>query len=313
MGFQPLLRGGALAAATLLIVAALTAGASSPARAASPPAVTTTRYVSNPDPSRFWTLGCNDGTYATYNGPQNGVVILVFGQPMTWNGGSTFGTYDFGNHLDSTATITAVAEGYLKGWWDCTPKNGPTVRLGVGTSNYKGSTTYAHGKAWALMVNDINNWIVNNRYGSQLYARGANDMEISWNSASATRAWVDGYNAAADYPLYDYGDAENGVDSANGWTAEDVWYKAYGAPQNWPIPEIYYTANATRNWQPISLWAYKNKGRPIYFLGVLTQYAADPDTLSPSQGWLALYNALNSDTRTAQQDIPYLTDITWRN
>ena len=313
MGIRPCLRGGAVVAAVLLALAALVTGAPAPAQAASSPAVTTTRYVTNPDQSRFWSLGCQDGTNAVYNGPANGVVILDFGQPMTWNNGATFGTYDFGNHLDSIVTITAVTEGYLKGWWDCTPANGPTVRLALGTSNYKGSTTYAHGQAWARMVNDINTWITNNGYGSQLYARGANDMEISWNTPAATRAWIDGYNSVAQYPLYDYGDAEGGTHPPNGWTPEDVWYKAYGATQNWPIPEIYYTANATQNWQPISLWAYQNKGRAIYFIGVLTEHAADSTTLTPAQGWQALYSALNSDRRTAQSNIPYLTDITWRN
>lgn len=88
---------------------------------------------------------------------------------------------------------------------------------------------------------------------------------------------------------------------------------AYGAALNWPVPEIYYTADATLDWQPLSRWAYNQHGYPITFLGTLTEYAADSTTLTPAAGWRALYNALNSDPRTAQATLPYATDITWAN
>lgn len=294
-----------------LLVALVCASSPAQAGATSAPAYSVTRYVSTVDPARWYNLGCEAGQQATDSGPGDGIVILDFGQPQNW--GNRFGTLDFGGHQDSIATITEVAQSWLQGFWDCTPQDGPTVKLGLGTSNYKGSTTYAHGRAWAKLVNSVAGWVAAQGYGSQLSVRGASDMEIGWNSPANTRAWVDGYNAAGHYPLYDYGDDAGGVYPDGGWTAEDIWYKAYGAALNWPVPEIYYPADATDDWQPLSLWAVENKGKPIVFVGTLTQYAADTQSLSPAEGWQALYDALGSDERTAQPGLPYATDITWDN
>lgn len=125
-------------------------------------------------------------------------------------------------------------------------------------------------------------------------------MEVGWNTASSTRNWVDGYNSTANYRLYDYGDDAGGVNpGVDGWTADDG-YVAYGAPRDWPVPEIYNTQCATLGWGLI------NANTPMIFMGTLTEYAADPNTFTPSQGWTALSNYTG-------QSMTYSTDITWAN
>lgn len=299
------------AAAALLLLQAICLPHT--AQADAPPAYTVTRYVTHPEPARFYWLGCSAGTSAQSQGPANGIVILDFGMPSLDSSG--YGTIDFGAHFDSLATISAVSQSWMHGFYDCTRwgATAPQVKLGIGTSNYHGTTNFAHGEAWAGLVNNLNTWVVQQGMGRQIAVRGASDLEIGWNTAAHTRDWVDGYNAIGIYQLYDYGDAEAGINPPYGWTPEDVWYKAYGARLNWPIPEIYYAANATLDWQPLSLWAYTHKGAAISFSGVMTQYASDHTSLPPLGGWSALYLALNSDGRTAQSVLPNLTDITWAN
>lgn len=72
------------------------------------------------------------------------------------------------------------------------------------------------------------------------------------------------------------------------------------------MPEIYNSGMVTLDWGPLSNWANTNKGNPIFFMGTLTEYAADSGTFTPSQGWTALSNATG-------QSMTYSTDITWAN
>jgi hypothetical protein len=193
------------------------------------------------------------------------------------------------------------------------------VRVAVGTSNYRGATTYAHGQAWAQMVNRLNAWSVASGISSVVTARGASDMELDWNKPATTRAWVDGYAAAytgSSY-LYNYGDAAGCPPYGscnNGWTQEDVWYVSWGAQPAYPFPEIYTVSGSTaRQWYQMSLYGHLRHGQAIEILGSLTQWAAAGYccTNPPEQGWTQLYDLLNADSRTAQS-LPYSSDITWQ-
>jgi hypothetical protein len=154
---------------------------------------------------------------------------------------------------------------------------------------------------------------------------------MGWNTADASRAWVDGYAAVSSTPYYNYGDCEGcpiagavpptpGRRINNGWTQEDVWYVSYGVLPAFPLPEIYLTngVNAAQ-WQQLSLYAHTNHGSPIYFLGALTQFQAcqagggcPGANNRPGEGWAQLNRALNSDSRTAQS-LNWSSDITWNN
>jgi hypothetical protein len=303
----------------------LAVGAEQVALAQTAPAPTTSRYMTTVDGTTLYNEGCQQGQAA-----EDGIVILDFGAPWVQNG--TYGTilFDARGTFASTAQIEFAGEQFLSGYWDCAPSD-TFLRLGLGTSNYRGSTSAEHGQAWASMVDTLNGWINSPpSYAAQEDAHGAIDLEMGWNTAGASRAWVDGYAAVSGTPYYNFGDCE-GCPSAgavlpmpgrtlnNGWTQEDVWYVSYGVQVAFPFPEIYLTngVNAAQ-WQQLSLYAQTNHDSPMYFMGVLTQFQSCqsgrcPGTNNrPDDGWAQLNGALNSDSRTAQT-LNWSSDITWIN
>ena len=278
------------------------------------PAYTVSRYMATVNRTTLYNEGCSMGSAS-----QSGIVLLDFGQP--WNSGGTQGSIIFDANLDfvSIAQITNAAEGYLDGFWNCSPSS-PQLRLAIGTSNYKSTTgyvTYAHGQAWGNMVNTLANYISSKGYGSQEYARGADDIEMDWDNTTQSRAWVDGFNAASTAPLYDYGDAAGCPPYGscnNGWSQNDLWYVSWGSRDSYPVPEI-YTNGTANEWYQESLYSSLNKsnGR-LGILGTLTQWAASGNccTFTPAQGFDTLQNLLNSDSRTSY-NMSYSTDITYAN
>jgi hypothetical protein len=275
--------------------------------------------------SVLYNEGCAQGQAA-----DNGIVVLDFGQPWAQNG--TYGSilFDAVGTFASTADIEFAVEQFLRGYWVCSPTD-TFLRLGIGTSNYRGATGAAHGQAWGLLVDAVENWIaLPPSYASQEAARGANDFEMAWNSASASRGWADGYASVSGTPYYNYGDCEGcptgstvfgipGWSINNGWTQEDVWYVSYGVAPAYPLPEIYLNngVNAAQ-WQKLSLYAHVNHGSAMYFLGTLTQFGSCGSSgcpganNRPADGWSQLFGMLNSDWRTAQ-GLNYSSDITWSN
>jgi hypothetical protein len=317
-------RGAALAVA--LLVAWLVVGGDRVAHAQAAPAPTTSRYMATVDGATLYNEGCAQGQAA-----DNGIVILDFGQPWAQDG--VYGTilFDAGGTFASTADIEFAVEQLLAGYWVCSPSS-TFLRLGIGTSNYRGATGAAHGQAWGSLVDAVAGWIsLPPSYASQEAARGANDLEMGWNSADASHGWADGYAAVTNTPYYNYGDCEGcptagtvlgipGWTINNGWTQEDVWYVSYGVLPAYPLPEIYLTSGVNAaQWRQLSLYARANHGSPIYFLGALTQFQAclagggcPGANNRPSDGWAQLYDALNSDWRTAQQ-LNWSSDIAWNN
>lgn len=289
-------------------------------QAPEPPVPSSSEYILSAHPTALQSQGCTAGKQAVSTHLSSGLYILDFGAPDdTILGGFQYGTLNFDLNFDALPTVKTAVEEWVKGFRRCSASYWkiwlhPHAYVGVGTSNYEGQTNYADGQAWASMVNGLNLWFRRHGISSEFTAVGASDMEEGWNSPANTIAWVKGYNsvgkASLGSYLYDYGDDANGLNPGNGWTAEDVWYVANGASLDYPIPEIYYTADATQDWAPLSLWAYENEGRAIVFKGVMTEHGANPSTLTPEQGWLALYQALAANPHTAQSNIEFLTDVT---
>ena len=153
-------------------------------------------------------------------------------------------------------------------------------------------------------------------------------VELGWNTAAASRAWVDGYASAYASPslYWNYGDAAGCPpygSCSNGWTQEDVYYVSWGVPPAYPLPQIYCEAcyagdthgGQSKEWQRLSLYGYTNhSGHAMYLLGAMTQWAAAGRccTNTPAQGWSQLSSDLNSDARTAQQ-LESSTDVTYAN
>ena len=214
-------------------------------------------------------LGCLLGQ-AVANGsrPMDGTVFLAFGRP-SYNG-TSYGTIIYNNSFRTTAQIRQVAYNYGYGYYVCAPQ-GAFLEISIGTTNYGSYTTYNHGQAWANMVDATNDMFINNCcIADYVVASGASDMELDWNSPSATRSWGNGYDAAALYWYNNFGDAAGCPPYGscnNGWTQDDVWYVSWGNPSAWPFPQIYNETGANaKQWQRISLRGYTNHGgNSMYF------------------------------------------------
>jgi hypothetical protein len=282
------------------------------------------RYVSTTNTARWYDLGCQyANAVRAGTRPFNSLVVLAFGAPR-YNG-INYGTLAFDNAFRSTAQIRGAAYNFGYGFYVCTGPINATLDIGIGTSNNGSSVTYDHGRAWAQMVNaTVNQFIDNCCIISQVIASGAIDAELGWSGPTATRAWVNGYESANQQWLYNFGDAAGCPPYGScqgGWTTADVYYISWGNPSSWAVPQIYNeTAAQARQWQRISLHAYKQTGFIMDFLGSMAQWQACQDKNLPCSGlnntagtaWTQLRNELNRDWRTGDRP-DYSTDISWSN
>ena len=195
------------------------------------------------------------------------------------------------------------------------------LTVAIGTSNFGPGVTYRHGRAWAEMVNEANEWAAGEGLTTLRFA-GGNDIELSWAGPRRTRAWVRGYDSVARWPFYDFGDAAACPPRGRcmgAWSLEDLWYVAWGARSARPLPQI-YTPNGVmaEQWYRLSLYSYRVHGAPIRIAGVLSQRTAcrqSKDSCrgmnnTPARAWAQLNRALNRDKRTAQP-LHWSTDIAW--
>jgi hypothetical protein len=316
------------------------------------PPYTTSYYMKTVDSTTLYNLGCEVGTRdQLMPGAQDSLVILDFGAPTYYNG--AYGTRVFINNVYvSTTQLGDAVKNFGQGYYVCSGSDDFShLTIGIGTSNWQLQNNsaanveraQAHGQAWAQMVNDVNAWFVAQGYSGQVAAWGANDIELSWNSFAVTKLWMDGYDDVNNYPMLDYGALEGcptrlqtGWKCSGGptgdWTPAGIpnqerpWYKAYGAPPNYPIPEVYivYGTNA-RQWAYLSYYGYNAHGTPMEVKGSLTQWQAceqaypecvssiDPDLYTnnpPEQGWQQLQDEVNWWPETSVI-IPWSTDIKW--
>jgi hypothetical protein len=196
------------------------------------------------------------------------------------------------------------------------------LTIGIGTSNFGPGVSFRHGRAWAEMVNQANEWAAATGLSSAVRFAGANDIELSWAGPKTTRRWVRGYDSVGRWPYYDYGDAADCPPRGScqgAWTQEDVWYVAWGARTAIPLPQV-YTPNGVmaEQWYRLSLYSYRVHGSPMVIAGVLSQRKACRQSTDPCRGmnntparaWLQLHRALNRDRRTAQP-LNWSTDIAW--
>jgi len=299
-----------------------------------PPAFSTSYYLLTIDGNKHYNLGCQFGTQdRDLPGTRNQLIVLDYGSPKQING--EYGTDLFWMGPVTITQIKLAVENFGRGYYICAGTDRASqLNVVVGTTNYGSllasstATARAHGAAWAQMINDINAWFKTSGYSGQVHAFGGNDIELAWNSAATTRAWVDGYDSVDLYDYYDFGTADGcptradptRTYCANGWTLEDAWYKAYGTRPGFPLPEIYNTRGANaEQWALLSLYSVNKHGYPIEFHGVLTQWQAcgQVDAAqcigvnnTPATGWLQLYNELKRDARTFYTP-RWSTDIMW--
>lgn len=245
------------------------------------PGTTVSLYENTTNATTMYNQGCNAA-----HGPA-GLIVMDWGQPV-YMGGSTYGTYDFGGADVTDSDILHAAANFAQGVWNC--RVGSTnLALAIGESNYGNYAPnyYADGQAWGNMVNSVQSFIANNNY-NVIGAYGAGDFETEWNSFTNTSNMVNGYNNVTSRMEFDFGD-----DTPGYWSDYQVWYVAWGATDSQVIPEIYYTADATYDWEPLDVWACNNEGGTIYFKGTMSENASGTD--SPYQSFNDMYNALGSN------------------
>lgn len=295
-----------------------------------PPPWTTSRYIGTTDWNTFYNEGCNQALRG-----ESGIVVLDFGNPSYYD--DTNGIRHYGAILPggsrpfvSVDSIWGLTAEFLQGYTSasCNP-TGKHIYLAVGTTNYGTQVTREHGIAWAQLVENIHQTIIYPpSLESMVTAAGAINAELQWNSATTTRAWVDGYKDTTNKPYYNFGNCPgcNYPTGApgNGWTWNDVWYISYGVVPAYPLPLIYAKSGTNANqWYTMPLYTYNTYSYPMRLQGAFTQWQAcqgnTPKAIecrnqqldnTPSDGWTQLYNRLNSDSRTAQ-DLLWSTDVTW--
>lgn len=304
----------------------------------SAPTNTVSRYITHKDTtSILYTDGCNQATAFV-----GGVVFLDFGETVQQNG--VFGTFLPGTITGfvSNNSILALVKQYLKGYAACDKSTtGASLILAIGTTNggpYLTSTANASsaGQEWANLVVSVRAWIGAQGFAKMERVFGAIQINLENNTATITRAWVDGFGVVSSNKgvnFINYGDATGcpTTDSSTngacgfGWTQNDLAYVSWDAIAAYPLPQIYDTAGkAAFQWQSIEYYQrINNLGGslgPMYVQGALTQYEACLQTggcqgtnNTPSQGWQQLYNALQTSSVTAQPHVWDSTDFRWDN
>lgn len=256
------------------------------------PGNTVSIYESSTNADMLYKQGCS----AAHGSP--GLLILDWGEPVYF-GNNTYGTYDFGGHHDTDTAIMHAIANFAQGVWHCRTSY-TNIAIGIGSSNYysgnsmplNASIWYAAGQQWGQIVNSVQSFITANHY-SVVGANGAGDLEVEWANFALTSSMVNGYNNVTSHAYFDFGD-----DSPGWWSNYQVWYIAYGARDNFPLPEIYYSGDATYDWEPLAVWACRYEGGPIYFKGIMAEDLGG--TYSPAQAFSVMYNAEASNSCTAR-------------
>lgn len=243
-----------------------------------------------------------------------GFVILDWGQVDASTG--TYGKDDFGYYYISDGGIANLVEHYIQGLWDCrTPSTSFAVAIGMSNynicwcphpdaSNEQDSGWYKAGQSWGNTVNTIQQYIVNHGMAGQIVADGAFDSEAGWGKASESIAVVDGYNNVTKQLFFDFGDDE-GITAdipgsevyanATQWTLQNLWYVAYGAPDDLPVPEAYWQGQIDE-WEALSVWGCQHEHGPLRIIISWTQTNIN---YVPQQAWTQLSAAIASNQCTA--------------
>ena len=297
---------------------------SSPARADSRPGTSTSYYLKTTRPKTLDAMGCSfaKGVNAGSQ-PHDALVVMALGRPMLRRG--AYGVSLFGVHFATTSEVRNAGVAFATGFRRCvSSKKSTSLRVVLGTSNYGSRVSFAHGKAWAGMVNVANRDMVERGWGDQVDFAGGTDIELSWNGPKTSRAWVQGYDSVNEWPYYNFGDAAMCPPygrCAGAWTMEDVWYVSWGAPPAIPLPQVYTgSGSMAKQWYNVGLYSQKTHGSHMAFAGVMSQRTACEQSADscrgmnngPRRAWRQLSYLLNSRRETAQR-LRWSTDIAWHH
>ncbi|HVS05254.1 MAG TPA: fibronectin type III domain-containing protein [Candidatus Dormibacteraeota bacterium] len=252
------------------------------------------------------------------------LTVLAFGAPCV----DAMGVY--GTQLFNTSSCTTddklvpLAQAWLRGYQSTHGSSTPQAILVLGTSNsltaapdvLNGALTDAQmqASAQAWFTNVVQPVAAGLSGPAPVTVWAGSDIEQSssgsWYGPGPSRIWVDAFGAAAagslssnrrcsgndPFRLADYGDNV----LTGGWTNDDIYHVAWGAPVACAVPQIYFPFMA-QNWAGLNQWAQANARPPIIFTGPMSRGGAG-GTLSASDSWSQLAAATG-------QSSPYLTVI----
>lgn len=230
--------------------------------------------------SALYALGYWDAQWDGSN-CTNSLVVLDFGQPAV--SGATYGTYmfDSSNSFVSDSQVQQAAEDYAYAWYGATPTC-PRLTLVIGTSNYneckQACNHTTDGQQWANVTSNVAAYVSQRGFASQETVAAGDDMETEWDSPSTTDLFVqrwNGSNSSSSY-FYDFGDATPN----KGWSSSQIYYVAWGAASDVPLPEIYDPANYFYQGSPdqASTWITVEQ----YGGGKMTMFGAMTECTSPA-------------------------------
>jgi hypothetical protein len=281
------------------VVALATGLAAFPTIAGAAPAPVTAWYmygVSSTDlQSAAYTHGCAFAKAQPDTGTR--MLLLDFGAARKLNS-STWGAVDFSNTTFSNADILAALERAADGYHNCHVRGG--VDIVYGNTNYHMSNSgMSATDAWyagyhqSERSKSLADYQSSKGYGSQT-SDAASDMEPSWDGQLITKQLVNGDQGQGWALYFDFGSADGCPQSGssdgpcnNGWHLSDVAYVSYHGLAL-PLPEIYYTVNASQ-WTVIRKW-WNNTNGPFFFAGATASTGVG---LTPASTWDTL-NSMNS-------------------
>jgi hypothetical protein len=166
---------------------------------------------------------------------QRGVIVLSFGAP------TATGTTGFGKAL-TYQQITQTGQAWAAGLAEC--GTGPW-EVAISTSN-SGSVTafngYSGGARWAQLVEETAS-----TSDPRVTISGGVDIEPGWGPPGQARAWVDGFVAAGNRRLWNFGSADGcpqtyltKLTCNNGWTIDDViWVSSRAGANVVAMPQLH--------------------------------------------------------------------------
>lgn len=234
------------------------------------------------------------------------------------------------------AQVVTAVKGYLDGFAAGRGESATgIVTVAVGTSNdgYLGAT-YRPADKGADWASEVVGPLVG--YGSDrdVTVVGANDIEANFDGTAAeVKTWVSSYLGGNTLKLINNGAApacpstfglidttcqpvasDHAGSPAQQWRQADyvAFSRGLGPTRISVLPQIYSDDDAVR-WENMSLTSVSLGSGPLTFAGVLTQIGACGPTcsLSPSEAWAAMRQALDASTSTAgsKTPLPTVSDI----
>ncbi len=287
-----------------------------------PSAITNSYYMGRSGMNDAAALGC-------YNAGKSGRLSLFFGAPTQVSG--QYGATLWGSPDLTIQQIGQRVQNFVRGFAYCRTNSRYRLIIGMGTSNSgidgrSDAWLRAHGDAWARQVEALAIW-ANANFPGHAQITAAWNVEPTWSTFAKADQWMAGYDG---YPgrqmLYANASADGCPPASasngpcdNGWSQRRVWHLAWEHDPSLPIPQIYNTSGTqARQWQQIDLWSTLAMRDGMYFYGTMTQWYAcrqvggcSGTDNTPHAGNDQLRWMLASDSRTQQDDVKTMTDMSW--